>query len=476
MLFTITYSGSRTQELGYLLYKNPYRPQTFELNLGKAHVFYPQVSDGRTTAALLLDIDPIDLARGKVGASGGGLFEYVNDRPYVSSSFLSTAISRVFGTALTGRADKHQALSDTPLALEATVTMLPCRGDKEMLAWVFEPLGYAVEVESFLSDERFPAWGESKYVNLTLRGTVRLRDLLKHVYVLLPVFDRQKHYWVGPSEVDKLLRMGEDWLPQHPEKNFITARYLNWRRPLISLALSRLAEAEDELSAPGEAGETAEIREKTPGKALETEETEEKRLSLNEQRLGSVLAALKSCGAASVLDLGCGEGRLLELLVKERQFTRIAGMDVSSQALGWAAERLHLEEAGDRMRERIKLFQSSLTYQDARLEGYDAACVVEVVEHMDLPRLSALERVMFEFAKPKTVVLTTPNREYNARYGGLPENGLRHGDHRFEWTRAEFRAWAESVAGRFGYGVRFSDVGEADAELGAPTQMGVFSL
>jgi len=139
MLLTITYTGHNTTELSYLLYKNPYRPQVFELNHGKAYVFYPEVSDSRTTAALLLDIDPIDLARGKAGATGGGLFDYVNDRPYVSSSFMSTAISRVFGTAMTGRADSRQALSDSLLDLTATVATLPCRGEQEKFHSTYPP-------------------------------------------------------------------------------------------------------------------------------------------------------------------------------------------------------------------------------------------------------------------------------------------------------------------------------------------------
>ncbi|MDR1135149.1 MAG: 3' terminal RNA ribose 2'-O-methyltransferase Hen1 [Clostridiales Family XIII bacterium] len=462
MMLTITYTGQKTTDLGYLLYKNPYRPQLFELSYGKAYVFYPEVSSACTTAALLLDIDPIDLARGKVGGTGGGLFDYVNDRPYVSSSFLSTAISKVFGTAMTGRADAHQALSDSPLDLSAAVTMLPCRGEQEKLNSVFEPLGYKVSYETFMSDENFPDWGESKYVNLTIRGRVRLRDLLKHLYVLIPVFDRQKHYWVGADEVEKLLRIGEDWLPNHPEKAYITGRYLNRRRSLVNMAFERLAAAN---AVDGEV---------LPTEPEEAEEKPDKTLNLNTQRLGSVIAALKNCRAKRVIDIGCGEGHLLNLLVKERQFTQITGVDVSHVALERASAKLNLEYIGDSMRERIQLFHGSLTYKDARFSGYDAACVVEVIEHLDIPRLAAFERVLFEFAKPPVVVLTTPNKEYNANYGFLYEDDLRHCDHRFEWTRAEFRAWANKIAERFGYTVQFSEIGEVDEKHGAPTQMGVF--
>lgn len=462
MLLTITYTGQNTTDLGYLLYKNPYRPQAFELSYGRAYVFYPEVSDTSTTAALLLDIDPIDLARGKAGSTGGGLFDYVNDRPYVASSFMSTAISKVFGTAMTGRADRHQALSDSRLSLEAAITMLPCSGEQDMLNRVFQPLGYEVSFETFISDESFPDWGESRYVNLTIRGNVRLRDLLKHIYVLIPVFDRQKHYWVGEDEVEKLLRLGEDWLPGHPEKTYITGRYLNRRRSLFNMAFERLAAADED---------TAEVH------ADKNEESApEKKLTLNAQRLGSVIAALKSHGVSSVIDIGCGEGNLLSLLTKERQFSRIAGVDVSHMALGRANDKLKLDRSGDGVKERVTLFQGSLTYKDKRFEGYDAACVIEVIEHLDIPRLTAFERVLFEYAKPPLVVLTTPNKEYNSKYENLCPEDLRHGDHRFEWTRAEFREWANKTAKTFGYTVQFSEIGEKDEELGAPTQMGVFSL
>ena len=464
MLLAITYIGKNTAELGYLLFKNPYRPQTFELSYGKAHVFYPEVTDERTTAVLLLDINPIDLARGKVGSTGGGLFDYVNDRPYVSSSFLSTAISRVFGTAMTGRSDTHQTLSDSLLDLEATITMLPCRGEQEKLKSVFEPLGYEVDFETFESDEIYPNWGESKYVNLVIKGKQRVRDLLKHLYVLIPVFDKQKHYWIGTDEVEKLLRHGEDWLVEHPEKAYITSRYLNRRRSLVNMAFERLAEANDD----DEEALTNEEEEK--------EEKVDKKLNLNTQRLGSVVAALKSCGAKRVIDLGCGEGNLLNLLIKERQFSRITGVDVSHVALQRASMKLKLEYASDSKNERIQLIQGSLTYKDVRFEGYDAACVVEVIEHLDIPRLAAFERVLFEFAKPPVVILTTPNREYNANYVSLYEDELRHGDHRFEWTRSEFRDWSTKVADNYGYDVQFSEIGDRDESYGAPTQMGVFTL
>jgi len=468
MLLTITYTGTDTTKLGFLLYKNPYRPQEFELGFGNAYVFYPEISDKKTTAALLLDINPINLARGKEGTGESGLFDYVNDRPYVCSSFMSVAISSVFRTAMTGRCEEYQELCDSAIDLEAGIAMLPCRSEETMLNKVFEPLGYEVNYEKYLTDEKFPAWGESKYVNLTLKAKVRLCDLLKHIYILIPVFDRQKHYWIGNDEVEKLLRNSGDWLSNHPQKGFITSRYLKRMSPLVNLAFARLSsETDSEEDADGD---------ETSLQSAEKKEKIEKKLSLNAKRLGSVVAALKNCRAKSVIDIGCGEGNLLRMLSREKQFERISGADVSSLALERASDKLKLDEASDYIREKINLFQSSLTYQDLRFKGFDAVCVIEVIEHLDLSRLRAFEQVLFNFTKPRFVILTTPNREYNVKYEYLGEGKLRHNDHRFEWTRAEFREWAEKTCAKYNYTVKFSEIGETDEVLGASTQMGVFTL
>lgn len=201
----------------------------------------------------------------------------------------------------------------------------------------------------------------------------------------------------------------------------------------------------------------------------------ENKLKLNEERLGTVLSALKASGAKTVLDLCCGSGKLLQILLREKQFTMIVGMDVSVRSLEIASDRLHLEEMPAKQRERIELLHGSLIYRDRRLENYEAAAVVEVVEHLDKARLKAFERVLFEFAKPTTVVLTTPNREYNRIWEAVGPDRLRHQDHRFEWTRSEFREWADGVGAQNGYTTKFLPIGPVDVELGSPTQMCIFS-
>jgi 3' terminal RNA ribose 2'-O-methyltransferase Hen1 len=473
MLLTITYRGKPATDIGFLLHKNPARAQVFDMSFGRAYVFYPKADDTECTAALLIDLNPVDLARGKVGSSEGGLFDYINDRPYVASSFMSTALSKVYSTAMSGRCDKRPELAASAIELEAGITMLPCRGDTDLIRRIFEPLGYKAEFEAFSLDEKFSEWGESDYVNLTVRGRVRLCELLNHLYVLIPVFDKQKHYWMSDEEVEKLMRHGEGWLSSHPEMKLITGRYFNKKRGLANQAIKSLLDADEIESAVEDVSE--ENADKPPEAEPVAAEVKEKRASLNERRLDAVVSALRDCGARSVADLGCGEGRLLSKLINENQITKLIGLDVSVYALERAKNRLRLDRVAEYKRDKLELLQGSLTYRDKRIEGFDAVCVVEVLEHMDIDRLPAFERTLFEFAAPRTVILTTPNSEYNKNYEAISEGAMRHHDHRFEWTRAEFRSWTEAVCRRFGYSVVRSEIGDEDEAAGAPTEMGVFT-
>lgn len=521
MLLTLTNTHRPATDLGHLLRKNPARPQSFELTFGKAHVFYPEASEELCSVALLVEVDPVGLVRNRRGPSGeGGLLDrYVNDRPYAASSFLSVAIAEVFGSALAGQSKERPELADQPIPLRAVLSAVPCRGglgsargpraeaggapesaSPEILLRLFAPLGYRITAKRLPLDDQFPDWGgESRYYRVELEATLPLHQLLSHLYVLVPVLDNDKHYWVGDDEVAKLLRHGEGWLSTHPERDAITRRYLKHQRSLVTDALAQLVDESDphpddtaEACGQEEAALEAALRSSRGNEAPSTQTpdvgpesqssqslltsaaTEERPLTLNDQRLGTVLAVLKAGGATSVLDLGCGEGKLLRMLLKERQFTRIVGVDVSHRVLEMAMDKLHYDRLPALQKERLKLLHGSLMYRDERLAGFDAAAVVEVIEHLDPPRLAAFERVLFECARPRQIVITTPNREYNVKWETLPAGKFRHRDHRFEWTRAEFQGWANSIAKRFGYAVRFLPVGPEDAAVGAPTQMGVF--
>jgi 3' terminal RNA ribose 2'-O-methyltransferase Hen1 len=466
MLLTITSSASPATDLGFLLHKNPDRVHEKELSFGIARVCYAEATAERCTVALIVDIDPVQLVRGRRGPQGNGfsLSQYVNDRPYAVSSFMSVAINKLFGTAMTGRSKDRPDLVDQAIPLTVRLPVLPCRGGERVLRAMFEPLGYDVDASEIPLDETFPEWGDSRYLDVTLSAAVRLKDLLEHLFVLLPVLDDDKHYWVGDDEVEKLLRRGGDWLGAHPERELITRRYLRHDRRLTGDALARLIEADgstEDLDAANQTGD-------------DEEAAIEKPVRLNDQRMEAVVSALRASGAQRIADLGCGQGTLVRALLKEAWVDRVVGVDVSWRSLEVAARRLRLDEMPPRQRARVDLWQGALTYRDRRLSDFDALAVVEVIEHIDPPRLAAFEDSLFGHARPRTVVVTTPNVEYNSLFENLPGDQLRHKDHRFEWTRAEFKTWCAAVADRHHYSVTISGIGPTDELLGSPTQMAVF--
>lgn len=461
MLLTITTTHRPATDISYLLHKHPARLQSVELAQGNAHIFYPHVEDETCTVALLLDIDPIGLVRKSEGSPGSfTLQQYVNDRPYVASSFMSVAIAKAFSTAMNGTCEKRPELVELIMPFEVNVSVIPAsKGGELLIRRLFAPLGYTVSLERHILDPKFPEWGVSRYFTLTLIGNVTLKELLSHLYVLIPVLDNEKHYWVSQHEVEKLLQKGEGWLRGHPEKELITKRYL---RNISGLAKNALGRLMDE-----DVGVVDDEKENTIDVVKE---------KLHDRRLKAVRDEIISVGAKTVVDLGCGEGKLLKMLLKEKQFEKLLGVDVSYRVLEKALNRIAYDEMPFTQKERISIVQGSLTYRDTRFEGFDAAVVVEVIEHLDVNRLKAFERVVFEFARPKTVVLTTPNRDYNELFETMEAGSMRHADHRFEWTRAEFETWAMNVASMNNYEVEFKPVGDVHERVGAPTQMAIFKL
>jgi 3' terminal RNA ribose 2'-O-methyltransferase Hen1 len=468
MLLTISTTHRPATDLGFLLHKHPGRQHVADLNFGTAHVIYPEATDERCCAAVLVEVDPVGLVRdNRALASRFALARYVNDRPYVASSLLSVALGRLFGTAMSGRSKERQELADRAIPVEAWLPAAPCRGGEGLARRLFEPLGYGVEVRPLPLDPQFPEWGASELVSLRLTGEQRVRHLLEHLFVLLPVLDDDKHYWVGADEVAKLLRRGGPWLAAHPEHDLIARRYLRHDQRLTRDALAALFA--DEGGDPDRSDEQDDAR----------EESVERPVSLHTRRLAAVLDAIEASGARSVLDLGCGAGKLLAELIKRPGLERIVGLDVSHRSLEAAARRLHLDRMAPRQRERVELRHGSLTYRDSQLRGFDAAAVVEVIEHLDPPRIASFERNIFGHARPATVIMTTPNAEYNVLLDGLAPGALRHRDHRFEWTRRQFADWSEAVAARHGYQVELSGIGpegtaQDGAGVGCPSQLAVF--
>ncbi|OLF12988.1 3' terminal RNA ribose 2'-O-methyltransferase Hen1 [Actinophytocola xinjiangensis] len=463
MLVTLSTTHRPASDLGFLLHKHPDRVQCFDVAAGVAHVMYPEADQSRCTAALVLEVDPVELVRSARGTAGEGfsLGQYVNDRPYAASSLLAVTLGKVFATAMKGRCDARPELAATAIPLEIRVPVLPCPGGPDLVRRLFAPLGWAVIATPVELDPAFPEWGVSRYVDLRLAGTLRLAEALSQLYVLLPVLDDAKHYWVSGDEVDKLIRAGGAWLPGHPERELITARYLAHQRGYAAEALARLDALDDR---PGEPDEREPDGHDSADRRVPT---------LAQARRAAILAELASAGATRVVDLGCGEGNLLRELVADRSFTEIVGVDVAARVLRAANRRLRLDELPDQR--RVRLLQGSVTYADDRLAGFDAVVLSEVVEHVDPPRLGALAAAVFGTAAPTAVIVTTPNAEYNACWESLPAGRFRHPDHRFEWTRAEFAAWSDGVGAEFGYRVRRVPVGPVDERVGAPTQLAVFT-
>jgi 3' terminal RNA ribose 2'-O-methyltransferase Hen1 len=458
MNLSITTTHHPASDLSYLLHKHPARVQQVEITAGVAHIFYTEVTEERCTISLLLDIDPIGLVRrSSAGANDFALQQYVNDRPYVASSFMSAAIAAAFSTALNGRCKDKPELVGVPMPLQAEIALLPVRGGEAVLRQLWEPLGYQVQAEQHALDPTFNDWGMSRYFTVRLSNTVTVQQLLSQLYILIPVCDNDKHYWVGEHEVEKLLEKGKDWLPGHPAREVITRRYLKNQGQLANKALLVLMEDEEEDEQEPEQAEPATIQ------------------RAHDLRLLAARDELLRSRATTVADLGCGEGKLLRLLLEQKQFDRILGMDVSYRSLEIAKDRLKVDRMTPRQQQRLQLIQGSLTYRDRRIEGFDAAALVEVIEHLDEPRLAALEKTVFKYARPVTIIITTPNSEYNRLFENYEEGKMRHSDHRWEWTRAEFAAWGDRVAADHGYEVEYKPVGEEHAELGALSQMAIFT-
>ncbi len=460
MLITLTCHAPSAPEIGYLLGKNPASVFERPFSAGTVWVFYPEVADDHVTIALLTEIDAVGLVRGPTAFVN--LDHYVNDRPYVVSSLTSVAINTAFGSALAGRCTSHAERLNEKMLWDVSLPAVACDAGEEFMDRIFSPLGYTLTTTRPPLDPYFPAWGQSCVYTVRLEGLQTVKDLLSHLYVLLPVLDNSKHYFVGADEADKLLSHGGPWLAAHPERELIARRYLRYKRPLVQSTLDRLME-----NTPSEAA--ADERD-----APTVTDPVEQAMGLHEQRLSAAIAAAREIGAHSLVDLGCGEGRLLSLAMRERELTRVLGMDVSSAALARAHRRLRLDTLPQPQRERIELMQGSLLYRDQRLAGFDIAALIEVIEHLDAPRLSAMERVIFQHARPRRIVVTTPNREYNVRWEALGAERLRHSDHRFEWTRSECRTWGEHVAATFGYRATHQEIGPADPEVGAPSHLVIF--
>jgi 3' terminal RNA ribose 2'-O-methyltransferase Hen1 len=441
MIITIIARGSGCQSLSHLLHKHPGKVYQSELPFGLARVFYPKYGEAECRVVLAVDLDNVEAVR---GGADWALGKYVSDRPYTASSLLCVAISKVFRSAVAGKCLKDPPLVEQELDLEFQLPAV--KVSEEMCLKLFGPLGYRIQVGRGPSEDGGGEWEAGGCVWLVGRKTGLVRDLLNHLLVLIPAMDHGKHYWVEEGEVDKLLTQGKGWLEDHPQRDFIVRTCLKKQGKLIRDFDNRIQLRANQNQACG-------------------------KRDLHSVRLDTVLRKIFEFAPSSVVDLGCGEGKFLTKLLEETNIPKISGMDVSTRAIGALSEKL--DRYYCQHRGRARLFAGSLVYRDIRIAGFDAAVMIEVIEHIDPERLHAVETAVFGDARPRRVIVTTPNRDYNCLFVGLG-GGLRHGGHRFEWTRGEFEKWAEKISDEYGYTFCIKGIGDEHPEYWTPSQMAIF--
>lgn len=481
MLMSITLDQTKNKnykasDLGFLLHKHPESIHEFNLSFGKARVFYPEASDEQCTAVLYAELDAIDMVKNFRIPKGSAkqLKQYVNDRPYSCNSFFTVALSNVFRTALNGTCKKQPELVKQALPLTVNLPVLPSKGGQSLIRQLFEPLGYTIDLHQHEFDEDLPEWGNSHYFDITLKNTALLSEVLTHLYVLIPVLDNDKHYWVGFDEVDKLINNSKNWVPQHPHKNIIVARYLKKQSSLTKKALSELDLEASTLAIVEEPEINETIDQEKHSQAKE--DKLEKKVRLNDLRIEKITQTIHDLDINNITDFGCGEGKYLKEYLKITKLEKITGIEVSTHVLDRAEQRLKIDRLPEKTRNKLSLLQGSLTYKDRRLKNIDLATCIEVIEHIDEDRLDAFSESLFGYSKPRYAIITTPNIEFNATFENLPIGKFRHNDHRFEWDRKTFEQWCHTICEKYQYTVRFDGIGEQHPEYGAPTQMALFRL
>ena len=444
MLLTIACNGPDATDLSWLLHKRPDRFQKFDLGYGNAFIFFPEYARDRCTACLLLEIRSDSL--NELCKAKDGEFQYVNSRQYLSSSLLSAAIGRAFSSALKGVCQDKPSLVDKSYDIEIRISSFSCRINPDFIERILAPLGYGIEWEELQKEEDYLDGGFS-YGDLHLRIHATLQNVLSHLYILFPVFDRQTHVWLGETQLQKFIRHSQKWLGEHPEKRLIINEYFG---PAADLRYRML-----ELFG-----------------ALRNQDDNPQYASLNYARQSAIDGVLAASGAKSVIDLGCGNASLLSYLHEKDTYEKLAGMDVSAKNIESARKKLgssflHTRATPD-------LFIGSLTYSDKRIFGYDAAILSEVIEHFETERMDSIMRIILSEARPKLFVMTTPNKTYNHEFPFLEPGAFRHPDHRHEFDKNEFSEFCERYASMFDYDFEMSHIGEELSEVGAPTLMGIF--
>ncbi|MFC4100784.1 3' terminal RNA ribose 2'-O-methyltransferase Hen1 [Paenibacillus xanthanilyticus] len=461
MQIIIRADGAGANMLSHLLAKNPNNLYEREEKGAKVRLVYTVCDEQRTEAVLHVSPDPIELVKGSPDSYD--ITQYINDREFVTSSLFCTYIRPSLGTALNGKPKETFAeWVSHKFALTLSFGPVASNLPEPVVEQLFASLGYEVEQERGEADYPFALKHRSSVRYITLRGRQTLQTALRQLFILMPVLDDYKHYFIGEAEVEKLERYGEGWLEAHPQRELIVKRTLRFADVIERYEANREPAREEQNGAAEPAAEAASLADGAEPAP---------KVRLNEQRYQAICETVQGLEhKRTVVDFGSGEGKLSARLAELAGVQEVMAVEPSAIARKRAADRFaKLAERGQGV--VPKTVTGSLFYYDESLRGKDVIVLCEVIEHIEAHRVErAIATILNEYA-PHALIVTTPNREYNQVY----EMGeaMRHADHRFEWTRGEFRQACERWR-TDGYELELQGVGERHEAYGHPTQMAIF--
>ncbi|MEK4148209.1 3' terminal RNA ribose 2'-O-methyltransferase Hen1 [Robertmurraya sp. FSL W8-0741] len=448
MQLTIRASGQDVQVLSYLLAKNPNHLYERQVNNHFVRMFFSKFSKEEVEVTFFVTPDPIELSRNN--SERYEITSYINDREFVVSSIFCTFLRSALATALNGKPhEEYEHWVNHRFNLQFSFGPLSSQLSDNDIIELFAPMGYKTTISAGEIDYHMNFKTKSSARYITVEGLTTLQMGLRQLFVLIPVLDNYKHYYIDDKEIEKLERYGEGWLDAHPQREFILRQALRFKD------LYSLVEKQTE-----------------KGSNNQDNNDEIRTMRLNDLRYEKIIDSIRQIPFKdSIVDFGSGEGKLSVQLGFIEGVKEILAVEPSESASIKALKRYEKMARKENflMPEQII---GSLFYFDERLKNKDIVILCEVIEHIDKHRLPKIMKTILNDYKPKVVMITTPNQEYNKVYKMNEE--YRHPDHRFEWTRDEFREWCEIQNGKNDYELTFDGIGEEHELYGTPTQMCLF--
>ncbi|WIM41190.1 3' terminal RNA ribose 2'-O-methyltransferase Hen1 [Paenibacillus sp. PK4536] len=478
MYLTIKATGTHASMISHLLAKNPNNLYDRTEKGARIRLVYTSFQPEETEVLLFVTPDPIDLVKGS--PDHYDITQYINDRELVVSSLFCSYIRPALGTALNGK-PKADYIDWVEHPFTLHMSMGPVASDlpDSMIESLFQPLGYEVQMERGEIDYSFDLKNRSTVRHIQISGQQTLQHMLRQLYILIPVLDNYKHYYISDDEIERLQRYGEGWLSTHPQHDLIIKRSLRFA-PLIKEYEQKVAKNEDitnvstELSThQAEASEMKSELSEDQDKQYDSNQTEPPVIRLNELRYRAIVEQVSQLPQhKQIVDFGAGEGKLSVRLGEIEGVEQIWAVEPSMQSQLRAIDRFaKLEGRTDYVIPVVTT--GSLFYRDERWVDQDVIILCEVIEHINEVRLPQVIHTLFTDYRPQTLIMTTPNREYNEVYQ-MGKDEIRHTDHRFEWTRAELEQYCTQWIQDRPYTFTLSGIGEKHEQYGQPTQMVVF--